>query len=69
VQILSALQQQILNVFGQNVANKFMLDMSMAKSVGVLATNNMRFRPQICTIRTRARRKNRRGRAELRIVH
>lgn len=68
MQILSALQQ-ILNVYGQNAANKFMLDMSMDKSVGALATNNMRFRPQICTIRTRDRRKNRRGRAELRIVH
>lgn len=34
----------------------------------LLVTNNMWFRSQICTVRTRDRRKNRRGRAELRVV-
>jgi len=28
------------------------IDTSMGKSAGALATNNMRFRPQICTVRT-----------------
>jgi len=43
-------------------------DASMGKSADALATNNMRFRPQICTVRTWDRRKNRRGRSEFRIV-